>query len=232
MTPHSNHRHVFVNGAAACLLAVCSVACCPTSLRGQENGLAESGFGALLLKETDAVISGRITRRGTHYEVEIASQSRVSIPLQNVAYAGTSLEDLYQFKRQGVSRWSVGDHYQLTRWCLRYGLLAQAAEHYGEVAQRQPDHVRVKQLRVELETRLLAEPAFRQYLGLAPVAPAPAARESLSPLDTPATEAVTASSRALDVLTHPEVVRRFSERVQPILINRCSQAACHGVQSS
>lgn len=30
----------------------------------------------------------------------------------------------------------------------------------------------------------------------------------------------------------PEIARLFSERVQPILVNRCSQAACHGSQST
>jgi hypothetical protein len=60
------------------------------SLPGQEFG-----SGVLLLKETERVLSGRITLKGEFYEVEIAPNSRISIPLKNVSHLGGSIEELY-----------------------------------------------------------------------------------------------------------------------------------------
>jgi hypothetical protein len=190
----------------------------------------EAQPGALLLKETDRVLEGNIVRRGDFFEVEIASQSRVSIPAVKVAHFGSTVEDLYVFKKQSISQWSVGDHYQLTRWCLLNNLLDHAADHYMEVAQRAADHPRVKQLAVELEKRLVQEPDFREFLGLASNTPVPAALPAKPNTET--SDVVTASSHAYNTARHPEIARRFSDRVQPILMNRCSQAACHGVQSA
>ncbi len=192
----------------------------------------EYGTGALLLKETDRVISGKISQRGEFYEVEIAPESRVSIPKQNVAHVATSLEGLYQAKRLGVSKWSVGDHYQLTRWCLLNNLLAHAAEHYAETVQRSPNHPRIRQLGVELQQRMLQDPDFRQYLGLA--ATEPKSLESQTTVNVPAAlsvDVVAASTFETQSSPPPAVGRHFAERIQPILLNRCSQAACHGAQS-
>lgn len=199
----------------------------------------EFGSGALLLKETERVITGKITQRGEFYEVELAPDSRISIPKQNVAHLASSVEELYQAKkRQAVSRWSVGDHYQLTRWCLINNLLSHAAEHYAETVQRSPDHPRVRQLGVELQERMLQDDQFRQYLGLAPLNPPPLAA-GISPQPSAEAAHQTATGSAVTpastfqskVTQHPEISHYFAERVQPILINRCSQAACHGAQS-
>lgn len=197
-------------------------------------------WGAALIRETDAVIQGRITRRGEFYDIEIASQSRISIPVARVAHVAASVEDLYQYKLSMTTQWNAGDHFQLTRWCLRNGLLEQASAHFTAVASQQGDHPRVKQLAIELQTRLLQEPGFRQYLGLAhpdsdTVQSASHATEgTYAATASPAigSAVITASSHTSAAIQHPEIANRFSERIQPILMNRCSQAACHGVRSS
>jgi hypothetical protein len=188
--------------------------------------------------------------KGEFYEVEIAPNSRISIPLKNVSHLGGSLEELYQAKRRTISRWSIGDHFQLTRWCLVNDLLPRAAEHYAIIVAQAPDHPRVKQLGIELQERLLRDEKFRAFLGMnspPPIAKHPADTHSVSsPNSTlvPASQAavstasasapgvVQASNTQLAGIQHPEIARQFTERVQPILLNRCSQAACHGAQSS
>ncbi len=204
----------------------------------------EFGNGVLLLKETDRVMAGIISERGEYYEIELAPDSRVSIPKQNVAHVAGSLEELYQAKRRSNGRWNAGDHYQLTRWCLLNNLLEHAAEHYAETAKRSPDHPRVRQLGVELQERMLQDESFRQYLGLSPTTSPTATTFSNSDsrptvlaelLEKPivvTTSTIESKVTAGEVNVHPEITRRFTERVQPILLNRCSQAACHGAQSS
>ncbi len=218
--------------------------------------------GALMLKETERIIAGKIIQRGDFYEVELAPNSRVSIAVSKVSRLAVSREELYQFKCQSISRvgassqaqWPVGDHFQLTRWCLVNDLLPQAAAHYAQVVERNADHPRVKQLGVELQQRLLHDEAFRQYLGMPPLHPpavtqvasshsAGAGQVSAGDLDPAVTLPASATGDVpTGVLTastfdsttpiqHPQIAYHFTERVQPILISRCSQAACHGVQS-
>ncbi|MEZ6148920.1 MAG: hypothetical protein R3C09_02255 [Pirellulaceae bacterium] len=200
----------------------------------------EFGRGAVLLKETDRVLIGQILQRSNFYEIELAPNSRVSIPTDKVAHVAGSLQELYQFKRSNMSPTNIGDHFQLTRWCLSNGLLAEAAEHYSVVAQRNPDHPRVKQLGVELEEQLLRDEDFRKYLGMAPSPPAATATKPTriaSKSETTSTAVVSASTFAeantgYPEAGYPEIAQRFTQRVEPILISRCSQAACHGVRST
>lgn len=195
----------------------------------------EFGQGAVLLKETDRVLMGRVLQRAGFYEIELATNSRVSIPTDKVTHVAGSLLELYQFKRSSMSQTSIGDHFQLTRWCLSNGLLPQAAEHYAFVAQRNPNHPRVKQLGVELEEQLLRDEDFRQYLGLAPLSPAKSeTKSSLIGANnaTTSTAVVTAGAFEGGSTQHPEIAQRFTQRVEPILLSRCSQAACHGVRGT
>lgn len=211
----------------------------------------EFGNGVLLLKETDRVLAGKLTVQGEFYEVEIAPESRVSIPVKNVSLVAASMEELYQAKRRSISSWNAGEHFQLTRWCLLNNLLEHAVEHYAETAQRNPDHPRVRQLGLELQDRLLRDEKFRQYLGLQaagnsvegrsaqPVSTASASAPAdtqyaleLSSGTTSPSSVVSAGGPEAQTSQSPEIARLFSERVQPILVNRCSQAACHGSQST
>ncbi len=200
--------------------------------------------GALLLKETDRVMTGRISQRAEFYEVEIGPDARVSIPKQHVAQVAGSLEELYQIKRRGITQSSVGDHYQLAQWCLLNNLLAHAAEHYTETAQSSPDHPRVRQLGLAIQERMLQDENFRRYLGMEPIASPAHTVQTASANPPSASVAPTAVAPAVvttntsglgivetNISSHPEIARRFNERVQPILLNRCSQAACHGAQS-
>lgn len=206
-------------GPAAFLLLSCAIA-----------GGQEFGQRAVLLKETDRVLFGKVVQRAGFYEIEVAPNSRVSIPTEKVAQVADSLEKLYETKRTGISQTSIGDHFQLTRWCLLNGLLSQAAEHYAIAARGNANHPRIKQLGVELEEQLLRDQGFRDYLGLEPLPqPGVAAEPKSAPKES---SVVTASTFEARSALHPEIARHFATRIEPILLNRCSQAACHGVQGT
>lgn len=197
-------------------------------------GGQESGQQVVLLKDTGRVLAGKVLQRAGFYDIELAPNSRVSIPAEKVAQVAGSLEELYQTKNAGISQTSIGDHFQLTRWCLLNGLLPHAAEHYTIVARRNANHPRVKQLGIELEEQLLLDQAFRDYLGMAPLpqpGDAPSVTAQSNPRPGQAT-VVTASTFEGSSALHPEIAKRFATRVEPILLNRCAQAACHGVQGT
>jgi hypothetical protein len=199
----------------------------PTPLANIQDSLIVGTPQAVLLKKTDRILIGTVRQNGNYIEIEIADQSRVSIPRDQIDYVGVDTEDVYQFKRRSIDRWAVGDHFKLTRWCLQNQLLRQATEHYLEVVKQNADHPAVKQLGAELEQKILADEKFRVYVGLPPLTPAP----SLTAASSTESRAVTTASATSSLAAHPEVAMRFNDRVQPILLNRCSQAACHGTSS-
>ncbi|QDV26894.1 hypothetical protein [Aureliella helgolandensis] len=191
----------------------------------------EAQSGVLLLKtpkNLESVVSGQLSLKGDTYEVVAAEDSRVWIPRDRVLFVGRDILDAYEFKRNGIVSWSVGDHYQLTRWCLINQLLEQATEHYTEVAKLAPGHRRVSQLSVELQKKLLEDGEFRDYLGLPPLIAA--SSNQFAPQPVPG-ESVIAASGSDVAPIRPEVSLWFSQKVQPILINRCSQSGCHGSAS-
>lgn len=191
---------------------------------------------AVLLKN-DRVIQGKVEQRGDFYWVRIADQSQISLPAANVETVRESVESIYQYKTESIKRWKVGDHFQLTRWCLLNGLNDEAVGHYQAVAKQAGNHPRVKQLAIELQKKLLEEPKFREYLGLGPMTakqtPSNVVNSSIpAPAPGSGSEVVPAGVGLSNTVMHPEIAARYSQKIQPILLNRCSQSACHGAQSN
>lgn len=191
----------------------------------------------VLLKKTEAVLKGYSQVVGQFYEIEIGDQSKVSVPKDQVAFVGDSLESVYEFKKRKVTQWITGDHLQMSRWCLQQGMLPQAIDHYSKISPQDAKHRVVQSHGAELERKVLADEEFRRYLGLAPLAEANENSRRSNSQHPPAeasksTIVQTVSTSSNPTAWHPEITRRFHERIQPILLNRCSQAACHGVSSN
>lgn len=209
----------------------------------QSLGEAPQATLAALLLKNDRVLLGKIERQGDAFLVRIADDSQVSIPKAQTQFLGRHIQDLYIYKRQSLTNPTTGDHFKLTRWCMANQLLDQAVNHYQIVAKDAGSHPRVKQLAVELRNQLLEVEDFRSYLGLPPIVQraavlqSPAAAPPTSPSIVAQAAAasggrhVVAASHKLESPPHPLVVQRFADRVQPLLISRCSQAACHGGQA-
>ncbi len=189
------------------------------------SSLATNPQQAVLLK-TDRVINGSVRLNGNYYEIEIADQSRVSIPRDQVEFIGANVEEVYEHKRRSITRWRSGDHFQLTRWCLQNKLLVKAIDHFEEVERQAPNHPAVKQLGAELEQKILSDEKFRAFAGLPPLPTAVVATAAKSP------DSVALANATSKITEHPQIGVYFNDRIQPILINRCSQSACHGSSSS
>ena len=182
---------------------------------------------AVLLKKTDRVLVGSVRLNGNFYEIEIADHSRVSIPRDQVEFVGANAEEIYQYKCRSINRWKTGDHFQLTRWCIQNRLLVHAIDHYKEVERQSSNHPSVKQLGAELQQKILSDETFRAFAGLPPL---PATTVNTSNPKT--ADSVALASATAQIAEHPQVGVYFNDRIQPILMNRCSQAACHGVSAN
>ena len=191
---------------------------------------AQTGGGAVLLKN-DRMLVGRVESHGALVSITIANDSRVSIPIEQVRHVGKDPSEIYDFKFRSTTKWDIGDHFQMTRWCLLNDFLDQATFHYQEVTKIRADHPRVRQLGIELQKKLLEQPEFREFLGLSPVTNHDDDDSHRADPGLVTDAVVMAGATAELTAMHPEIAAGFSSRIQPILLNRCSQAACHGMRS-
>ncbi|RMF37272.1 MAG: hypothetical protein D6753_17915 [Planctomycetota bacterium] len=211
----------------------------PMRCLGQDAVSRATSQSVLLTNQR--VLHGSVSHNGNLITIDLLEGGRISIPKNQVQFIGQSLQDVYLHKRGKIRESQPGDHYQLARWCLVEGLLEEAISHYQRVAAVAGDHPRIRQLGVTIRQRVLDDPEFRDYLGLphrqGPAATPPKESPVVQPAFFPADSAGAAEDSvaladgraALEAaLQNPNVTLAFSQSIQPILLNRCSQSACHG----
>jgi hypothetical protein len=209
-------------------------------------------MGVLLLRNGN-VFRGRISRLGDRYTVLLAANNEVRFAEAEVAFHGATLDDAYRFKHSQLPPGQVGERLNLAEWCLRYGLLRQAAEEVTVALRLEPNHPRIPGLEARIEAYMTApqaatasanpspaNPSLRQpypanssaanpFSARSPVDRAAKANDPIAQRDrageSPATlEQLESMARELPSGT----LERFTAVIQPMLVNRCGANHCHG----
>lgn len=165
----------------------------------------------LLLLRTGRVLHGRILRDGSDYEVTLP-HGVVRLPATQVELCCASLAEAYVHLSQKVRPEDINQRVRLARWCLQHELRGYAAEQLSLAIQVDPRHPLIEQVERELRLR--------------PSAPVAAA--------SPPTSSPVPTDIELDRLVRgmPEgTVEWFTNQVQPLLLNSCAAASCHGPRS-
>ncbi len=213
-----------------------------------ENRYFRNGPGVVLLKNGE-VINGDVRSFDNTLQILLDDTGSVSLPSAQVAYVGVNLNDVYNHQFRSVKRWTVGDHFQLARWCLKNKLFDAAMSHYQYLQTEIPDRPEFKQFDMELRVAILAEPSFREALiaagVLPPDAPEKAGAESAgaNPPEQAAAgnqagmtdeerSSLASSKAAAIVRLSANDQNIFAHDIQPVLSNSCARAACHGAFGS
>lgn len=180
-------------------------------IRAEETPLGPQP-GVLLLRN-GSVIEGKVLKSGDKYEVSI-QDGDLRVRASEVEFFGRTLAECYEHQRQGINFNQVNDHISLAEWCLRHKLFAQAAHELRDAMECDPSHPKIglieRRLRMaieETETRESGEP----------------------------TRLNAATSEELDRMVRSMpggTVETFTNVIQPMLLNQCSTAGCHGPASS
>ncbi len=170
--------------------------------------------GILVLRSGN-VLRGSIFRVGDRYVVSLGNQDEVGVPQEAVEMQCSSLEDAYLRKRAILTGGNSAEHLKLADWCLQYGLYAGAAEQL--IASRQRDPANPQNDLFEKRLRLAVQHPTTQ---------------SPPPASPPRILAAGSDLKELSRSLPPETVQQFTTVVQPLLINRCGDASCHGAASS
>jgi hypothetical protein len=111
--------------------------------------------GVLVLRNGN-VLPGVVQRQGNHYRIENEG-SVLQIPASQVDMACASLVDAYEQRRQQRVGNATDANLELARWCLRHGLLAEAAREILDARTDDPGHPALRTLDLQLQQGLADE---------------------------------------------------------------------------
>jgi hypothetical protein len=170
----------------------------------------------LLVLRSGEVLWGEVHRQDDRYTV-IGNDSEVALPVRDVDFLCNSLDEAYRVQRARAGAGHIDEHLNLAEWCLRHDLVGYAAGEIGKAMEVDPQNRRLVlldrrlQLAIEESARVKTDPASPLKSAL------PATAEELARM-----------VRCLPTGT-AEV---FIATIQPMLLNYCATAGCHGPSGS
>jgi hypothetical protein len=174
----------------------------------------------ILVMRNGMVVSGKILKTGNDYEVQSPQGGKAFYVGGFVKLHAPTLSDAYDKLRESAKAQKTANaHIFLAQWCLANHLDSEARQELQDALTLEPDR--------EDARRLLrnAEETIESRGKPAPVAvhedPVRAARLAAASTD----DAV-----SLGGLSREQALR-FARRIQPLLVNNCTAAGCHGRDS-
>lgn len=170
----------------------------------------------VLLLRNGEVIEGQVTLSGDRYDVAMKN-SELHIRVADVRLTGHDRTELYRQWRDNLEHGKVQEHLDLAEWCIKNRLHSEAKAEISAASEADSTHPKITLLERRLE--LIDRPAA-----------AKPARATTAGSATPAL----VSNDELDKLVRSlptGSMETFVTSVQPLLLNHCSTAGCHGPQS-
>lgn len=175
--------------------------------------------GVLLLRNGHS-IEGKITRAGELYYVTLPN-GEIRIKAADVEFCCRNVEEGYRRKRAAIRAGDVQGHLRLAQWCLRQGLLDHAGGELADALRADPRHPMIGVLQRRLQMAM-DPPAKVARPTISDAAPSTPSEDGLSIRLTP--EDLDRLVRGLP----PGSVETFQQTIQPVLMNNCTAAGCHG----
>ena len=193
-------------------LAAAAIFAVPVTVTGAEQlGLSPVPEHGVVLLSNGQVIEGKITRVGELIYVTFPN-GEIRLKLSEVEFCCRDLKEGYRRKRAAMQPGNVRHHLAMTQWCLRHGLPDHAAAELSDAMAAEPSHPMIGVLNRRL--KMATQPPSKPSRGVEPAEPSPSFEE-------------------LDRLVRrmpPGTVETFTDTIQPMLVNNCTAAGCHGPQ--
>jgi hypothetical protein len=193
------------------LLSITSLLCTPWAWTDEVSLEPQT---AVLVLKNQQVLTGKVTRLGDFYHVALGATGEVRIPKADVQYMAATLEVVYANKATAIPARSCDGHLTLADWCIRQKMFSQAAEQLVKAMALKPRDPRIAQLEARLQTA--SQPTPEKKVVLQEKIAATVGRDQL---ERTAQELPTGT------------LEKFTVVIQPILMDRCGAASCHGSSS-
>lgn len=165
----------------------------------------------LLVLRSGQVIEGAMEAQVGGYMVTVPN-GRMLITYDQVWVAAGSRADAYARMRDNLQNPSTNDRLELARWCYRQGLAEEARIELTAALKLEPDRPESRQLLQRVEASLQRQAGTEATIGARNNGPA-----------------------RVDSGTRPiagELMAEWVQAIQPTLMNRCGNAACHGTAAT
>ncbi len=207
---------------AKTFLAVVVLVLCGLFVVNMQNACAAPPEGPVVLLRSGQVIAGVAREDGDQVIIESENTS-IRMPKRSVACWGDSIASLYQYRIDRRSPLSMQNHLNDAKWCLENGLLDEAAKELAtarEIGGVSPESDALKR-RLAIAREREAEQAKLAAKGVAQVSGTSGNTEPAKQFESLPPQLFSSTS-----------VQRFTNHIQPIMINRCATAGCHGSRPS
>ncbi len=181
------------------------------SVQADDGGLRER----VIVMNSGRILTGQMTRNAGGWLVEQAS-GRVQVPEDQVKLVADSLRDAYRKQRDAIVEPTPATHVMLAQWCISYRLYDEARDELKKCLKRDADHEEARKLLRRLDDTLTAKPVAAVAATLSPW-------KTVDGFVVPEVESLGGLSK--------ETATSFTARVQPLLMNKCGNASCHGPAS-
>ncbi|WP_166820254.1 hypothetical protein [Thalassoroseus pseudoceratinae] len=190
---------------------------CTLGLAGAEENTSEGDqppvaakSGVLVMKD-GSLADGQITQEARGYIVH-KSGGRFLVPFHLVNFRANDRLDAYQKLKDSIQKPSADTSVRLAKWCLTWQLHEQAELELRQALEMDSGHAVARRMLIRLASVL--DPT-----GKPPTLPEPPEKTDDGFQKRPV-QSLAGLSR--------ETALRFTTRIQPMLMNRCGNASCHG----
>lgn len=165
---------------------------------------------AVLVLRNRQVLAGEVTPAGDYYLVSLGKTGQVRLAAKEVEMVCRDLQEAYERKAAAMNAKSAAAHVELAEWCLRQALYEQVQAELAAARAIEPEYRRIAEVQQRLE---FATTAQKLAVSHAPPAVATVGTQQLD--------------RTMKELP-PGTVEHYTAVIQPILLDRCGNARCHG----
>jgi len=183
----------------------------PVNINFEEERFLAEGY---LVLTDGRVLSGQISILDRGYLLETSS-GRSTIPFTHVTCHARTLKEAYRKQRDGMTRPTADLHTELARWCLVQKLFAEAELELQSALALQAHHVGARKLLRQFDAqKASAKPVFDD-------------KEAKSTFDKLLIEKEFNPAQPIGGID-AELAREYVLKIEPILLNGCSNTSCHG----
>ena len=168
----------------------------------------------ILLLRNGQLLGGQYTLTGVGYEVRLNGGGVIRLREDQVEFTSDSIDEVYLFRRASHVNSSATAHLKMASWCLANQLYEYADNHLKEAIRIDPREKGI----IPIQSRLAIARSPQK---------ATAPKTQIQKRSLASNETIAIRVNALE----PSVIQSFVSRIQPLLLNRCAVAGCHGVNS-
>lgn len=181
-------------------------------------GVIDRSKMKMIVLTTGKVIIGRMTPRVDGYDV-LLDGGRIFVASEQIRFEAKDIEDAYVKMRETLPERTPEQHIELARWCITNQLEHRAQRELLDALHLDPNRTDAKRMLQALTAKGKVPEAGTTGSGLT---------------EFPSTSVSTQPSRETRSLGgfSRSVAQTFVRDVQPILANKCGNAACHGNSTS